>query len=127
MLIINILIVNLGFDCCHCPKEEEKPSNKILILSVDKQGKRNNNNQGKNKNKDESYNSTELIPSYNSENNDGYNFHTPQNYNQGYGYQDPNYQPNLYPQQNYQPNIYPAYGAQQPQNLYQGEQPYYKQ
>ena len=113
------------------PRNEEKPSIKdIEKAALNEQDKRNNNNGGKKKNKqnkDESYNSTELMPSYNSGTNTGYNSHPPQDYNQGYGYQPPNYQPNLYPpQQNYQPNIYPAYGVPQPQNQFQGEQPYYQ-
>jgi hypothetical protein len=113
------------------PSNEEMPSTKdIEKAALNDQGKRNQNNEGKKKNKqknkDESYNSTELMPSYNSDSNAGYNSHPPQDYNQGYGYQPPNYQPNLYPpQQNYQPNMYPAYVAPQPQNQYQGEQPYY--
>ena len=109
------------------PSFEEKPSTKdIEKVALNAQGKKNNTNQGKKKNKqnkDQAYSSTELMP---SDNNSGYNSHPPQNYNQGYGYQPPTYQPNLYPpQQNYQPNIYPTYGAPQPQNQYQGEQPYY--
>ena len=120
------------------PKTEEKPSNKdiekIALNNQNKknQNKRNQNNKGKKKKKnpkDESYNSTELLPSYNSATNTGYNSASDAGYNsqgynnQGYGYQPPNYQPNAYPPQ--QPNMYPNYGAPQAQNQYPGEQPYY--
>jgi len=103
LLILIFLILYSGFACCIPHRNEKKPSYENIT------------GLGKNKNKDVSYNSTELMPSYNSESDE--NSHTQQNYNQGYGYQAPNYQP----------NIYPAYGIQQPQNQYQGEKPYYQQ
>lgn len=115
------------------PKTEEKPSNKdIEKKALNNESKRNQYNEGKKKHKppkDESYNSTELLPSYNSGTNAGYNSASNAGYNsqdyanQGYGYQPPNYQTSPYPPQ--QPNMYPTYGAPQAQNQYPGQQPYY--
>lgn len=104
-------------------KEENKPSTQDIKKTA-LNAQRNNNVQVKKvnkKNKDAAYNSTELMPAYNSNSSGGYNSHPPQNYNQGYGYQPPNYQPNWYPPQQ---NMYPSYVA--PQGQYPGEQPYYQ-
>ena len=130
LIILIILVLYPVLVWLISPKEEEKPSTrdieKAALNSQEKSNDINQEKKKKKKDKDESYNSTELMPSYNSDTNAGYNSHPPDNYNQGYGYQPPNYQPNLYPpQQNYQPNPYPPYGAQPPQNQYPGEQPYY--